>query len=496
MTQDTPQDRDSLITFITSEIETIRAQNSRPGWTIWALLGALAACGWLALGEFEKSSFLNWAVINSIWVSLGLLLVFPVISRLWAGQPFNRHYHGKVSSARTRVHRSCTLLRLVLNLAMIAIVVYYPLPFVSDLVLNVTLFCFGFEAFSFIVLLSGSFADFPLPFSGHMSSIPSHGPSALAPSDEIAQWMWRIAQRMRRITQIVFCFHSLLCAVCAYLFLYSLYHSGLVLTIGEVKVVALGVASFVVLKTLAHLPHESPAMGNLIQLRRDLSLGKSSVDFARKQADFVLYGLSPDDYYADKIAKLASWLGQFQTHLQIARAKMDAAQVLGPKVTTAQEALRGEAEVPLVERQDVGTPSGEDHLPTEVPPAERQAIIALHDAAARELAIAVPLMLKEIDPFAMRLRVQLVAIRSLAGTTSQLEAISEQSLHSHKEDFNRTVLDLFNAIKRSQGVTAASEMIIYLNKVHPKLRFRESDGRVINASSAALAAARDDNATP
>lgn len=49
-----PRTVETVMDMLNSEIETTLAAESRPGWSKWGLAGAIAACLWLAVGEFEK----------------------------------------------------------------------------------------------------------------------------------------------------------------------------------------------------------------------------------------------------------------------------------------------------------------------------------------------------------------------------------------------------------------------------------------------------------
>jgi hypothetical protein len=60
--------RGELIELLEFEIARIEKEQERPGWTKWALAGAVASCGWLLLDQFESHS-------NLIKISNALFLL-------------------------------------------------------------------------------------------------------------------------------------------------------------------------------------------------------------------------------------------------------------------------------------------------------------------------------------------------------------------------------------------------------------------------------------
>ena len=46
-----------FINYLDQEISSYRSDLTRPGWTTWALVGAIAAASWLLLEQAEKSGF-------------------------------------------------------------------------------------------------------------------------------------------------------------------------------------------------------------------------------------------------------------------------------------------------------------------------------------------------------------------------------------------------------------------------------------------------------
>ena len=79
-TQPSPNHQDSikrLTALIEFEIERLHSQASQPGWTIWALLGALATIIWFLLSELGKND------LDLFVLSYLLLFIYLTIHFLW-----------------------------------------------------------------------------------------------------------------------------------------------------------------------------------------------------------------------------------------------------------------------------------------------------------------------------------------------------------------------------------------------------------------------------
>jgi hypothetical protein len=64
-------------TFLDSEIENLRSEVERPGWTSWALTGALAALVWILISLVEQGN-------HSLKAVASLLLVISLVTYCYA----------------------------------------------------------------------------------------------------------------------------------------------------------------------------------------------------------------------------------------------------------------------------------------------------------------------------------------------------------------------------------------------------------------------------
>src|SRR3990170_7126651 len=65
-----------LAELLDFEIQRIQAESARPGWSRWALLGALATSAWLALGEVESGQV---DLPKALLVALVVHLLYDVL---------------------------------------------------------------------------------------------------------------------------------------------------------------------------------------------------------------------------------------------------------------------------------------------------------------------------------------------------------------------------------------------------------------------------------
>ncbi len=80
--QETQLKRKEILHALDLEIEQIQKEVDRPGWTIWAMLGALATSIWLLLDVIENSKFnlqaglFTFLTISILFDSLNILIIF------------------------------------------------------------------------------------------------------------------------------------------------------------------------------------------------------------------------------------------------------------------------------------------------------------------------------------------------------------------------------------------------------------------------------------
>src|SRR3989339_2138738 len=77
-------DKDSkrdFLEYIDSEISYIESTYKRPGWTQWALLGALSASIWLLLDEFENVT--NFKIIDTLYLILAITFFQELMKSLF-----------------------------------------------------------------------------------------------------------------------------------------------------------------------------------------------------------------------------------------------------------------------------------------------------------------------------------------------------------------------------------------------------------------------------
>src|SRR5579859_576745 len=95
-----PPSRESILGFLNAEIARITTEQQQPGWSKWALTGALATVGWLLLSEWGAQKYnatnVDALVIGGAFVLSGLMgLAF-----MFQGSPNSSLYQDRVLPLR------------------------------------------------------------------------------------------------------------------------------------------------------------------------------------------------------------------------------------------------------------------------------------------------------------------------------------------------------------------------------------------------------------
>lgn len=68
---------DRIIHFLECEISSRRSEAMRPGWTTWAILGAMASLLWLMFSVLDTNEFISWR--NILYITLLLSVSFDFL---------------------------------------------------------------------------------------------------------------------------------------------------------------------------------------------------------------------------------------------------------------------------------------------------------------------------------------------------------------------------------------------------------------------------------
>jgi hypothetical protein len=274
-----------LIELLEFEIDRIRAEESQPGWTPWALMGSLATALWLLLAELE-THIIDFQ--NVLFLLLALSLAYDCVKFLpsvWQASSRSasrfRLAHGVMSPMRSgaliEVGRSAVLIVATTGIRPLLNVRYIIATYLS----------FGILAFFGMIVFIYSFLKTPLPVGNN------------------------------RRGMAIGCALFLLPAMFA-IFGYAeaLLRQMVLPTVPEYRVGGLLLIATIVLLILTKRRSQTPLLETLVGIRHNLALEQIDLDSARRQTEIALLGMKVDDVLQNDLKELLADLEQMSIHVE------------------------------------------------------------------------------------------------------------------------------------------------------------------------------------
>lgn len=273
-----PTDLGPVLQVLDFEIERIRAEQRRPGWTMWAIYGAIASALWLlseqiASGTTHLTNVLQLVVAFVLIVYLleVLKMIAPESQRGGGPQVRFRWFHHSTN----RLVIGIDLLRAV-SITLIALTITAGLRWYH---ITAALLIFGGMTLLSLAILVATFFKFPvktgaLPIVGWLSRTIA----GLIWSGEISLFGWL-----------------------AYAYIGAVRSSAEIVSLADVRIAALLVAMSVGLRIVANESLTSPLLLSLIETRRDLVFGHLDLDTAISNAEIAIAGMNESDVLQEDV---------------------------------------------------------------------------------------------------------------------------------------------------------------------------------------------------
>ncbi len=272
--------RQNILNALDFEITQIQHEYSRPGWTLWALLGALSTSIWLLLDEIEKTK-INFHYGFFAFLTISIVLDgFSLLKFLTSSE--SRSSKAGVSKFFTDLFkvRHIVLLFLIRTVLILYIGYIYK-SWVPKLSITLFFTYYGVGVLLLLVFLALSFTRFPIIRSGTKYPFP-------------AKWLKRLLVFFIIIGAIIIAYGYLEACINAQSFLRAPEYrfGGLLWTIG-----------FIVLK-LGMGVYTPILLESLIELRRDLLFDRINTSSAKRQMGIILSGLEVSDLLQEDIREI------------------------------------------------------------------------------------------------------------------------------------------------------------------------------------------------
>ncbi|MDQ3816343.1 MAG: hypothetical protein M3362_01470 [Acidobacteriota bacterium] len=304
-----PLTRDSLISLLNSEIEELQTENTKSGWSLWAILAAFVGALWVLSDDLKIAAynpanvlkiFLAWVVLADIlYLSYRWLAFTPEVSDGEA-----RFYWGQDLFSTTRLQSvfalGRTLFLIVLVLFSSALTWYQIIPFLVG----------------YLLLSVPDLVSLILPVLAPRFVYPTNPP--------------RASMRAANIFLSVFLLSLL--TFLAFLIQRLRFPAGE--AIADYRVGGLLAALMILLDLLVRILSTPHKLRPLINIRRKLALGKVSIEEAALQTDVILGGMRSIDALRDNFINLNNLLDMMDEVVQRASTTLPplAASIPNPDV--------------------------------------------------------------------------------------------------------------------------------------------------------------------
>lgn len=296
--------RQNVLNALDFEITQIQQEYNRPGWTLWALLGALATSIWLLLDVVEKTN-INFHYGFFVFLTISIVLDGFSLLKLLTSSESGSSKAGvlKFFTGLFKV-RYIVLLSLIRNILVLYLGFIYK-SWVSKLSITLFFTYYGVGVLFFLVLLTLSFTEFPIILSGTKYPYP-------------AKFIISVAKVFIIIGVITLAYGYLEACINVSPFLRAPEYrfGGLLWTIG-----------FIILK-LGRDVNSPILLDSLIELRRDLLFDRIDTSSAKRQMGIILSGLEVSDLLQEDIREIYRLYDEANKEYKIVHDRMKLADSL------------------------------------------------------------------------------------------------------------------------------------------------------------------------
>jgi hypothetical protein len=285
--------REDLVRLLEFEINHIRTEEARPGWSTWALIAGLATMLWLLSHELQESKpDIDHTLLVFLLVSI-TYDALKIFSKFLKDIPVGK---GRFVTIRAQLSpgRSRLMVDAARNVALIAIAVHLRGSLGRAAEILIVLY-YGFDTLADLLGLLLSYTDFTVP---KQPQTP------------------RLAMNVRIGGLALGCFAALGSA-----FAFSNFKMP---PQPELRLGGLLFAIGIVVLLVTRSQPKTPLLETLVQIRRAVGLGQLDLDSARRQVDIALEGMNVSDVLQSRLVSLLADLERSGVHLETAANEVNA----------------------------------------------------------------------------------------------------------------------------------------------------------------------------
>ena len=338
--------RHQFIEYLDKEIDNLRNEIQRPGWTSYAILGGIAALVWTLIYCFDAGGY---SLRNVAFLILGFSLLRDLLIMLF---PSAKPPRLDLKLKRRFINRnflSSNRGALFLIGGQYGFFLFVSLKLSQDLGTFTTIFTSAFLSLLLLAILSGAllfFLKFPIPMSPPRKRL-------------------NIA-----INTIIIL--SFLVIISRYLGFFLV--SPSITLIADIRVALLIVAIFYLLLIKIRVPKGNLILDSLVMTRRELALDEIDLDTARIHTDIALTGLRTSDVLEEYLTTLLSLYREAATDLKEASRYLKDVEILDSEKQDDQ-AKQATFAHPLLETVDKLITKARDIINTRIPKASNRLLM-------------------------------------------------------------------------------------------------------------------------
>ena len=296
------QERNEFLQFLDTEIEDLRAEQQVPGWSIWAITGAIATCIWLVFGILEKeASVIDLTDLGLLIITLILFSDFLIISV--------RFLRSKVKDVSSESRFKTGMLffgrnRLELILSMIIYVFFIIVSWYTAFDLGII----SYKTVAFIyfgVMICLSFCGIAISCSNLFFSVQNKTISLTR-----SKWV------------IPFIFFLPL-GVALYGYTAATYSQLHLISIDELRLATLFCAVVYLIQTLPQSATDQTLIDFFVKIRRSIGLRQLDTNSAFKEVEILLLGNKLNEVLKNDVTDIVSLLERAAKEYVIVNSILD-----------------------------------------------------------------------------------------------------------------------------------------------------------------------------
>jgi len=263
--------------FLNTEIDNLRNEIQRPGWTTWALTGALAALIWILIDLVEQGGY-SLKPVASLLLAIWFLAYSHTFIKGYISPDLTSHSRRGRFMPTYMV--SANVSGIILSLAQLVFLTIVVHRFSTELGSSATIISLAAVSlllFFALAALVAILARFPIPFNAR--------------------------NRLSAILPIM-CSTAMLVSVWYHLRFLWISPGGT--TVYDVRFAVVIAAIFYVSSRLVSVPRGALTLDVLATVRREFLFGRIELDTAMRQADIALAGMRASDLLESYVAKVLS----------------------------------------------------------------------------------------------------------------------------------------------------------------------------------------------